>query len=148
MADDTEACVTEAVTPTQAPVVERLKKPRSELQKQSLEAARAKALALRAERKAQKPQAPQKPPAAEVAPPTAEPEAEEAEEAEPQEEVEYVRRARSKPKKPKKRVIVVEESSSESEELEIRLPKRRPVAPEQSARDARLQRLSQKMFSL
>ena len=67
MADDTEACVTEAVTPTQAPVVERLKKPRSELQKQSLEAARAKALALRAERKAQKPQAPQKPPVAEVA---------------------------------------------------------------------------------
>ena len=141
MADDTAACVTEAVTPTQAPVVERLKKPRSELQKQSLEAARAKALALRAERKAQKPQAPQKPPVAEVAEP-------EADEAEPQEEVEYVRRSRNKPKRPKKRVIVVEESSSESEELEIRLPKRRPVAPEQSARDARLERLANKMFSL
>jgi hypothetical protein len=139
--------MTEAVAPTQAPVVERLKKPRSELQKQSLEAARAKALALRAERKAQKPQ---KPPAAEATEPAAEPAAEPEVEpaAEAQEEVEYVRRARSKPKKPKKRVIIVEESSSEEEELEIRLPKRRPVAPEQSARDARLERLGQKMFSL
>ena len=118
----------------EAPVeaVKKARAIRSDAQLQQLAAARQRALALRADRKALR---------------AAEPEAEEAE---PQEDetVEYVRRARSKPKKPKRRVIVVEESSSEEEELEIRLPKKRPVAPEQSARDARLQRLSQKMFSL
>ena len=113
--------VTEAPTETVAAVA---KKPRSEAQMAALEAARKKALELRAQKSAQKP--------------AVAPEAEE-------EQIEYVKKHRSKPKPKKKRVIVVEETSSSDSEIEVRLPKRKDVT---SQRDIRFDQAYSKMFSL
>ena len=113
--------VTEAPTETVAAVA---KKPRSEAQMAALEAARKKALELRAQKSTQKP--------------AVAPEAEE-------EQIEYVKKHRSKPKPKKKRVIVVEETSSSDSEIEVRLPKRKDVT---SQRDIRFDQAYSKMFSL
>ena len=115
--------VTEAPTETVAAVA---KKPRSEAQMAALEAARKKALELRAQKSAEKTQKPA------VAP---EPE---------EEQIEYVKKHRSKPKPKKKRVIVVEESSSSDSEIEVRLPKRR----EPRQQDVRFEQAYSKMFSM
>ena len=114
--------VTEAPTETVAAVA---KKPRSEAQMAALEAARKKALELRAQKSTQKP--------------AVAPEAEE-------EQIEYVKKHRSKPKPKKKRVIVVEESSSSDSEIEVRLPRRKDVPT--SHRDVRFENAYSKMFSL
>ena len=86
-----------APTYGQAPTAGQVKKPRTPAQMAALEAARQKAFAIRAEKKKEKtlPVAAQEPVAEE-----------------PQEEVEYVRKGKAKPKT-KKRIVVVEESSSE-----------------------------------
>jgi hypothetical protein len=129
--------------PTGAPA--ELKRERTELQKKALEAARQKALALRAERKLQKSLPAEK---AEVVPevipttPAAEP------------GVEYVRKAKKPPKK--KRIIVVQESSSSEEEVEIRLPKKRSTKfeaepnarREPDGRDDKFEASMEKLFSI
>ena len=108
----------------EAPVAP-LKKARSEAQMAALEAARQKALQMRAQRKLEKEKVKEE----EVVP----------------ESVEYVRKTRSQPKQ-KRRIVVVEDSSSE-EEIEVRLPKRRSE-PEPQQMDPRFQAAYNKMFSL
>ena len=135
------------------------KKPRSEAQMAALDAARRKALQIRAERAAQRKQEQpsvtqevQKPPEAtevtEEPPTVAAPE--EGEVSEVEEEIEYIKKSRaSKKQKPKKRIVVVEEESSEEEELEIRLPPRRKEKPvPETPRDPRFDQAYSKMFSL
>ena len=106
----------------------------------ALEAARQKAFAIRAEKKKEK----ISPVDQRVAAP--EPVAEE-----PHEEVEYVKKGKAKPKA-KKRIVVVEESSSE-DEIEIRLPKRKNAptdernAPKADDRQLKLEASMKKMFS-
>ena len=145
MTEAQELTVTETTqaTPTPAFHQEQVKKPRTPAQMAALEAARQKAFAIRAEKKKEK----ILPVDQRVAAP--EPVAEE-----PHEEVEYVKKGKAKPKA-KKRIVVVEESSSE-DEIEIRLPKRKNVpnnerdAPTagQDDRQLKLESSMKKMFSL
>ena len=125
---ESEATVVESTPVTEATKVEVVKKLRSEAQIAALEAARKKALELRAQKSAEKTQKP-----------AVAPEAEE-------EQIEYVKKHRSKPKPKKKRVIVVEESSSSDSEIEVRLPRRKDV--QTSHRDVRFENAYNKMFSL
>ena len=150
----TEATVPTTEAPTEAPKIEVVKRPRSEAQVKALEAARTKALELRAQKSAARATEVQK--TTEVprteAPPAAPPVEE------PQEEVEYVRKARSRAKPKKKRVIVVEESSSSDSEIEVRLPKRKAAevkTPPEAAgtvvvdpNQVRFDRAYEKMFSI
>ena len=141
--------ITEA--PTEAPKVEVVRKPRSEAQVKALEAARTKALELRAQKTAQKASEAQK---ATEEPPEPPPVEVERSHEDVEEPIEYVRKARSKTKPKKKRVIVVEESSSSDSEIEVRLPKRKDVkAPPQTAppmdpNQVRFERAYEKMFSI
>ena len=126
---------TEAVTEEKK--LEVVKKPRTPAQIAALEAARQKAFAIRAERKKEKTQASAT--LIEKQDPISEPE----------EEVEYVKKSRAKPKA-KKRIVVVEESSSE-DEIEIRLPKRRnevDTSRRPDERQLKLEASMQKMFTL
>ena len=114
---------------------EIVKKPRTPAQIAALEAARQKAFAIRAERKREKTQ--------EKTQTTEEVMINEPEE----EEVEYVKKSRAKPKT-KKRIVVVEESSSE-DEIEIRLPKRKPeLDTKRKPHELKFEASMQKMFSL
>ena len=141
MTEAQEPTVTEATeaAPTPAYPQEQVKKPRTPAQMAALEAARQKAFAIRAEKKKEK-TLEQRVAAHE---PTAE---------EPQEEVEYVKKGRTKPKA-KKRIVVVEESSSE-DEIEVRLPKRKNAptserdAPKQDERQLQFEASMRKMFTM
>ena len=114
---------------------EIVKRPRTPAQIAALEAARQKAFAIRAERKREKTQ--------EKTQTTEEVMINEPEE----EEVEYVKKSRAKPKT-KKRIVVVEESSSE-DEIEIRLPKRKPeLDTKRKPHELKFEASMQKMFSL
>ena len=109
--------VTEASPPPTEVVT---KKPRTPAQVAALDAARQKALAMRAQKKTQPAEESTKPGAAE----------------EGEQEVEYVRK--SKKPKLKKRIVIVEESSSEEEEIEVRLPKRKKESAPVPVRDTAL----------
>ena len=141
MTEAQEPTVTEATeaAPTPAFHQEQVKKPRTPAQMAALEAARQKAFAIRAEKKKEK----TLPVDQKVAAP--EPAAEES-----QEEVEYVKKGRTKPKS-KKRIVVVEESSSE-DEIEVRLPKRKNAptndAPKQDDRQLKFEASMRKMFTM
>jgi hypothetical protein len=113
------------------------KKPRSDAQILQLQAARQKALELRARVK----EAPKEPP-----PETPPPPPEETSPEEEQEDVIYERVKKERKKKPpKKRVVVVEESSDEEEEIEVRLPRAKRAVPPPP--DPKLERLMSKMFA-
>ena len=145
MTEAQEPTVTETteadVNPTPAFHQEQVKKPRTPAQMAALEAARQKAFAIRAEKKKEK-----------ILPVDQREAAPEPVAEEPQEEVEYVKKGKAKPKA-KKRIVVVEESSSE-DEIEIRLPKRKNAptdernAPKADDRQLRLETSMKKMFSL
>ena len=125
----TEAPVTLATQgASQEPKVDGVKRPRTPAQMAALDSARKKALAMRAERAAQRKE-----------PESSEPDG-------VQEEVEYVRKTKVRPKQ-KRRIVVVEKSSSE-EEIEVRLPKRRPAIEAVSHKEAKFEESLKKMFSL
>ena len=113
--------VTQASEASQPPTEVVTKKPRTPAQVAALDAARQKALAMRAQKKTQPAEESTKPGAAE----------------EGEQEVEYVRKSKSKPKL-KKRIVIVEESSSEEEEIEVRLPKRKKESAPVPVRDTAL----------
>jgi hypothetical protein len=148
----TAFCGTDHRSPHRSTQDRGSEKPRSEAQLKALEAARAKALELRAQKTAARATEVQK--ATEVPRTEAPPEPPPAEE--PQEDVQYVRKARSKTKPKKKRVIVVEESSSSDSEIviEVRLPKRKDVKapaeppPPKDPNQVRFDRAYEKMFAI
>jgi hypothetical protein len=117
-----------------------------------LDAARQKALALRAERKLQKQTQPE---VVQKVSDHKETHKEVVQRDEEEADIEYVRKAKKAPKK--KRIIVVQESSSSEEEVEIRLPKKRgarydvdPTSPKDArdARDEKFEASMTKLFSI
>ena len=138
--------------PPQEEVVSVPKKPRSDLQRAALEAARKKAYAMRAERAAQKKQeaalaavakveAQEKPPDTPKLP-KVQVKVEDEEEEEP--EVIY----RKKPPKKKKRVVVVEQESSSDSEIEVRLPKAKPPIKPKTQDEIRYEKAYNRLFSV
>ncbi|KAL1498551.1 hypothetical protein AB1Y20_013871 [Prymnesium parvum] len=155
------APVTEAVPPaTEAPIGSK-KKERTPAQLEALARARVKAVEMRqllAEVRRDPPATQAKAPVEPVVEPvepaeTAETVVEPAPDVEePEEEIHYVKKAKSAPKKPKKRIIVMEESSDDEEEIEVRLPpkrkgKRAPRA-EYDDGDERYEKTMRDLFSL
>ena len=157
---DTEGLYDNTTEPQEEEIVNVPKKPRSDLQRAALEAARKKAYELRAERAAKKKQedafkalakveAQKKALKVEEAPgqpapklPKVEVKVEDEDEEEP--EVIY----RKRPPKKKKRVVVVEQESSSDSEIEVRLPKAKPPIKPKTQNEIRYEKAYNRLFSV